>query len=283
MNRYRTGVIALVATAVLVGLPGTAAAAAATVGNTDGDGLNIRSAPTTSSSSVGVAWDGQAVNISCQIVGQSVTNTNGFESDLWDYVPGLGGYLADAYMATGYDYWIPGVPECDGAGAPDLVPVSQFHGQPNQSEDCGPASVVSALLAAGVTPRGWPSSPLAAINQARRDMGLDPTWQDPNKFGTNESDVVTALAANGVSASTTWNFSTALAHVRAGRPVVMAGNMIDLPWSGSNVAHFLTVAAYDDGVYLVLDPASEPIVYRASQAVLAAFWDHDYGRAAVLV
>jgi peptidase C39-like protein len=268
----------------LVGAAGIAAAATATVGNTDGDGLNVRSAPTSASASLGTVWDGRVVSISCQARGQSITNTRGFTSDLWDFVPALGGYLADAYMATGYDYRIPGVPDCGGTSG-RYVPVSQFQGQPNQGEDCGPTSVVTALLAAGVTPRSWSSSnPVAAINRARSDMGFDPSWNDPNQFGTNESDVRRALAANGVSATVVFNdFDRLLARVRAGRPVVMAGNMRDLPWSGNDVPHFLTVAGYEGGQYLVLDPASEPIVYRTSATVLANFWDNDLGRAGVML
>lgn len=269
---------------VLVGTAGSATAATATVGNTDGDGLTIRSAPTRASSGLGLVWDGRQVDISCQAQGQSVTNTRGFTSDLWDYVPALGGYLADAYMATGYDYRIPGVPDCGGTTG-RYVPVSQFHGQPNRGEDCGPASVVSALLAAGVTPRSWnASSPVNAINRARADMGYDPSWNDPNKFGTNESDVRRALAANGVTATVVFNdLNRLLSHVRAGGPVVMAGNMKDLPWAGQNVPHFLTVAGYEGGQYLVLDPASEPIVYRTSASVLGAYWDNYLGRAGVML
>ncbi|PSL56604.1 peptidase C39-like protein [Saccharothrix carnea] len=272
----------LVASA-LVGGAGVASAATATVGNTDGDGLNVRSAPTTASSSLGLVWDGQRVDISCQVRGQSVTNTRGFTSDLWDYVPALRGYLADAYLATGYDYRIPGVPDC-GTSTGRLVPVSQFHGQPNQGEDCGPASVVSALLAAGKTPRSWNASrPIDAINRARADMGYDPSWNDPNKFGTNESDVKRALAANGVNATVVFNdLNRVLTHVRNGRPAIMAGNMVSLPWSGRNVPHFLTVAGYD-GDYLVLDPASQAIVYRASASTLSAYFNHDLGRAGVLL
>ncbi|GAB2971326.1 C39 family peptidase [Saccharothrix stipae] len=272
----------LVASA-LVGGAGIASAASATVGNTDGDGLNVRSAPTSAGSSLGLVWDGQRVDISCQARGQSVTNTRGFTSDLWDYVPALRGYLADAYMATGHDYRIPGVPDC-GSQSGRLVPVSQFHGQPNQGEDCGPAGVVSALLAAGVTPRSWNASrPVDAINRARSDMGYDPTWNDPNKFGTNESDVKRALARNGVSATVVFNdLNRVLTHVRNGRPAIMAGNMVSLPWSGRNVPHFLTVAGYD-GDYLVLDPASQAIVYRASASTLSAYFNHDLGRAGVLL
>ncbi|EHR60299.1 C39 family peptidase [Saccharomonospora cyanea] len=270
--------------ATLVGTGGLASAATATVGNTDGDGLNVRSGPTTASSVVGLVWDGTVVDISCQAQGDAVTNTYGFTSDLWDYVPSLGGYVADAYMATGHDHRIPGVPDCGDDGGSDgrLVPISQFQGQPNQGEDCGPTSVVTALLALGVTPRSWdPSYPVAAINRARADMGYDPTWNNPNEFGTSESDVRRALAANGVQATVLWNFDTALAHVRGGRPVIMAGNMRDLPWSGNDVAHFLTVAGYENGQYLVLDPASDTVVYRTSASVLWAYWDNHLGRAAV--
>lgn len=271
--------------ATIAGTAGIATAAPATVGNTDGDGLNVRGGPTTAGAVVGTAWDGDVVDISCQAYGEPVTNTRGFTSELWDYVPALGGYLADAYLATGHDYRIPGVPECDGGGeVGTLVPVSQFQGQPNQSEDCGPTSVVTALLALGVTPRSWDASnPVAAINQVRADMGYDPGWEDPNHFGTVESDVVVGLAANGVSATTTYGLDAALGHVRDGRPAIMAGNMKDLPWSGSDVPHFLTVAGYQNGEYLVLDPASAPVVYRASAATLGAYWDNDGGRAAVLL
>jgi hypothetical protein len=275
---------AAVAITAMVGAPAVASAAPATVGNTDGDGLVIRSAPTTTSAGRGLVWDGRRVDISCQARGQSVTNTRGFTSDLWDYVPALGGYLADAYMATGHDYRIPGVPDCGGTSG-RLVPVSQFQGQPNRGEDCGPTSVVTALLAAGVTPRSWnASTPVAAINRARSDMGYDPSWNDPNKFGTNENDVRRALAANGVSAQVVFNdIGRLLSHVRAGRPVIMAGNMEDLPWSGSDVPHFLTVGGYEGGQYLVLDPASQTIVYRTSAAVLTAYWDNHLGRAGVLL
>ncbi|MFF2653673.1 C39 family peptidase [Streptomyces sp. NPDC058045] len=269
---------------VVAGTAGAAAAATATVGNTDGVGLTVRSAPGTSGASQGLAHDGQSVDVSCQVRGESVTNLRGFTSDLWDYVPELDGYLADAYMATGHDDRIPGVPECDQSSSGRYVPVSQFQGQPNEGEDCGPTSVVTALLAAGVTPRSWdPSNPVLAINQARADMGYDPGVQDPEQYGTGEGDVRQALAANGVTGEVSGDLDQVLSHVREGRPVVMAGNMVDLPWSGHFVPHFLTVAGYENGEYLVLDPASETIVYRTSAQVLAAFWDHEYGRAGVML
>jgi hypothetical protein len=280
MIRTRIPVLLITVAMALVGTAGIASAATATVGNTDGDGLNVRAAPTSASASLGLVWDGRRVDISCQVSGQSVTNTRGFTSSIWDYVPALGGYLADAYMNTGYDYWIPGVPRCGSTG---YVAVSQFQGQPNQSEDCGPTSVVTALLAAGRTPRSWNSSrPVDAINRARSDMGYDPTWNDPNHFGTVESDVVRALGANGVGAWVSYDFDAVLTRVRNGRPVVMAGNMIDLPWSGRNVPHFLTVAGYQNGSYVVLDPATSPYRFTASSSTLWAYWDNYLGRAAVV-
>jgi hypothetical protein len=280
-------VVPVLGAGLLVGGVGTAAAstATATVGDTGGVGLTIRTGPHTTSGSLGLVWDGQRVTISCQARGDTVTNEHNFTSNLWDYVPNLNGYLADAYMATGYDDRIPGVPDCAGGGSEgQLVPVSQFQGQPNQGEDCGPTSVVTALLADGVTPHGWGTSQVAAINAARSDMGYDPSWNDPNQFGTGEGDVQTALAANGVDSDiVNWDIDTVLAHVRNGHPVVLAGNMKDLPWSGHDVAHFLTVAGYSGGDYLVLDPASDTIVYHTTAAVLTAFWDNDLGHAGVML
>lgn len=284
MIRLRALAVATLVSAALVGTAGVASAAPATVGNTDGDGLTVRAAATSASASLGLVFDGRRVDISCQKQGQSITNTRGFTSDLWDFVPALGGYLADAYMSTGHDYRIPGVPDCGGGGTPQFIPVSQFQGQPNQNEDCGPTSVVSALLAAGITPRSWNASrPVDAINRARSDMGFDPGWQDPNHFGTVESDVKRALGANGVSARVVTDFATATAHVRSGRPLIMAGNTGDLPWSTGSVPHFLTVAGYQGGQYVVLDPAAAWRVHYTSSAVLLAFWDNHLGRAAVLL
>src|ERR1044072_3029866 len=216
-------VLPVLATGLLVGGAGMAEAstATATVGDTGGVGLTIRTGPHTSSGSLGLAWDGDQVTISCQMRGDTVTNEHEFTSDLWDYVPNLDGYLADAYMSTGYDDRIPGVPDCDGGGGSDgdLVPVSQFQGQANQGEDCGPTSVVTALLADGVTPHGWNTSQGAAINAAPSDMGDDQSSQAPDQFGTGEGDVQNALAANGVDADiVNWDIDTVLAHVRNGKP-----------------------------------------------------------------
>lgn len=291
----RLGVLLVSVLLILVGVaPGPAYAAAwATVGDTGGVGLTVRSGPSTGSAPVGLVPSGTGVSISCQAYGSSVTNLSGFTSTLWDYVPARGGYLADAYLATGYDFRIPGVPECGTSTpppAPNLVPIQQNQGQPTQWEDCGPTAVVTALLAIGRTPHEWSAGyPRAAIERARPDMGLArgvPTG------GTNTDHVIRAFGTYGLSAWASWSFDTSLAHVRAGRPAVMAGNTRGLSWPtnvrdpATGVAHFLTVAGYDaaTGNYLVLDPiAVTNTVKRASRATLLAYWDAPGGRGAVLV
>lgn len=295
MRRVSGFRVLLATVACLAGLVGVAAPAAAdhlaTVGNTDGDGLVVRAGTSPGTTGLTVLATGTQVRISCQAYGASVTNTRGFTSNLWDYLPAYRGYVSDAYMATGYDYRIPGVPVCSGGTAPvgSLVPLQQNQGQATQWEDCGPTAVVTALLALGRTPHEWSSGyPRAAIERARVDMGLArgvPTG------GTNESQVNRAFSTYGLSTWTSWNFDTILAHVRSGRPVVMAGNTRGLTWPTNvrdpiaGVPHFLTVARYDSatGEYLVLDPiAVNATVKRASRATLWAYFDNYLGRAAVL-
>lgn len=288
----RAGVLLILLAGALVGGAGPAAAAApATVGNTDGDGLIVRAGTSTATAQRGLLATGTQVSISCQAYGQSVTNTRGFTSTLWDLLPAYGGYVADAYMSTGYDYRIPGVPECGGSQpGGNLVPLQQNQGQYTQWEDCGPTSVVTAVLAIGRTPHEWDAGyPRAAIERARQDMGLQ---RGVKTGGTTESQVVRALGTYGLSAWTSWDFDQILAHVRGGRPAVMAGNTRGLTWPtnvrdpATGVPHFLTVAGYDAaaGQYLVLDPiAVNATVKRASRATLYAYFDNYLGRAAVLL
>jgi hypothetical protein len=68
--------------------------------NTAGTPLTIRAAASTSSTAVGSVADGAYITITCQKYGQSVTGTYG-TSTLWDKISG--GYVADAYVATGSD------------------------------------------------------------------------------------------------------------------------------------------------------------------------------------
>ncbi|MDG4826273.1 peptidoglycan DD-metalloendopeptidase family protein [Asanoa sp. WMMD1127] len=78
--------------------------------NTAGTPLTVRSGPGTSYASVGTVADGTRVTIACQTTGTSVTGTYG-TSNIWDRI-GSGRFIADAYVYTGYDGFIPGVPRC---------------------------------------------------------------------------------------------------------------------------------------------------------------------------
>ncbi|OZV78480.1 metalloendopeptidase [Micromonospora echinospora] len=78
--------------------------------NTSGTPLTVRSGPGTGYSSVGTVADGTRVTIQCQTTGTTVTGTYG-TSNIWDRI-GSGRFIADAYVHTGYDGFIPGVPRC---------------------------------------------------------------------------------------------------------------------------------------------------------------------------
>lgn len=78
--------------------------------NTAGSPLTVRSGPGTGYSSVGTVADGATVTIQCQTTGTSVTGTYG-TSNIWDRI-GSGRFVSDAYVYTGSDGFIPGVPRC---------------------------------------------------------------------------------------------------------------------------------------------------------------------------
>jgi hypothetical protein len=78
--------------------------------NTAGSPLTVRSGPGTSYASVGTVADGARVTIQCQTTGTTVTGTYG-TSSIWDRI-GSGRFISDAYVYTGYDGFIPGVPRC---------------------------------------------------------------------------------------------------------------------------------------------------------------------------
>jgi hypothetical protein len=68
--------------------------------NTSGAPLTIRASASTNSAAVGSVADGAYITITCQKRAQSVTGTYG-TTTLWDKVNG--GYVSDAYVATGSD------------------------------------------------------------------------------------------------------------------------------------------------------------------------------------
>ncbi|MFD6566653.1 peptidoglycan DD-metalloendopeptidase family protein [Micromonospora profundi] len=78
--------------------------------DTSGTPLTVRSGPGTGYAAVGTVADGTKVTIACQTSGTSVTGTYG-TSTIWDRIGG-GRFIADAYVYTGYDGYIPNVPRC---------------------------------------------------------------------------------------------------------------------------------------------------------------------------
>ncbi|MET8121716.1 peptidoglycan DD-metalloendopeptidase family protein [Micromonospora sp. NPDC005189] len=78
--------------------------------DTSGTALTVRSGPGTGYASVGTVADGARVTIACQTSGTTVTGTYG-TSSIWDRI-GAGRYIADAYVYTGHDGYIPNVPRC---------------------------------------------------------------------------------------------------------------------------------------------------------------------------
>lgn len=78
-----------------------------TVYNTGGEPINVRLEPNTTSRIVGSVTEGMSLGISCQTNGHSVLGTT-----IWNYVPAYNGYVTDAYVYTGYDSFVPGMPMC---------------------------------------------------------------------------------------------------------------------------------------------------------------------------
>ncbi|WKU08080.1 peptidoglycan DD-metalloendopeptidase family protein [Micromonospora sp. HUAS LYJ1] len=78
--------------------------------DTAGSPLTVRSGPGTGYASVGTVADGTKVTIGCQTSGTTVTGTFG-TSAIWDRI-GSGRFVADAYVYTGHDGYIPNVPRC---------------------------------------------------------------------------------------------------------------------------------------------------------------------------
>ncbi|CAM3387691.1 hypothetical protein KIPE111705_05910 [Kibdelosporangium persicum] len=100
MKRFPRRLLAVFVTVTGMLLAGALPAFAATgTVQTAGDPLNVRRAPTTSSTIVGSVANGRTVTIDCQTQGISVTGPLG-TTTLWDYVPALGGYISHAYVKT---------------------------------------------------------------------------------------------------------------------------------------------------------------------------------------
>ena len=106
--------LAVIAAAVagIVVLPAAAASASvsASVWNTGGENLYVRSSPSTSAAIVASLTPDQSVTVDCQTTGPTINGTS-----IWDHLPAYGGYATDAYLYTGYDGWDPDLPRCGGS------------------------------------------------------------------------------------------------------------------------------------------------------------------------
>lgn len=109
-------VVGAAASVVTVGLVTPAHAAEtvqAHVVGTGGEQLYIRSGPGTGHGIIGALNEGDYVDISCQVDGESI-----YGNVVWDYLPAFGGFSSDYYLYTGYDGRHPNLPECSQAPPP---------------------------------------------------------------------------------------------------------------------------------------------------------------------
>jgi peptidase M23-like protein len=74
---------------------------------TSGKGVNVRAEPRADSERVDGLVEGERIAIACQLEGQSVQG-----NAIWDYVAAKDGYVADAFVDSGWPSWIAGVPRC---------------------------------------------------------------------------------------------------------------------------------------------------------------------------
>lgn len=84
------------------------------VAGTQGQGLNVRAEASTTSGVVDWLAEGTSVGIECQVEAETVAGTA-----LWDYLPDRGGFVSDAFVETGHQGRIPGVPDCNAPPASD--------------------------------------------------------------------------------------------------------------------------------------------------------------------
>lgn len=108
----RLGMAALVA--VLIAVTGASTASAETRFHVDYTRIGIypRAAASMDSPKVGDALsDGAPVSVACEAEGTAVSN--GYQTSIvWDQLTD-GTWIPNAFLATGYDGWTPGVPRCE--------------------------------------------------------------------------------------------------------------------------------------------------------------------------
>lgn len=77
------------------------------------NGVHVRSQPNTSSAIVATLNSGTPIDISCQVMGESVSSSGVGTSAVWDNVPAYGGWIADLFVSgTPYAQFDPRLPVC---------------------------------------------------------------------------------------------------------------------------------------------------------------------------
>jgi len=122
-RRWRWAMVAVLATSLSV-LTDVGTANAVDGYHTAGDGVRVRAGATTQSAQIGtIAAAGTAINIACQVAGESVSLPGWGTSSVWDRLNGYNGYISDLFVQeTPYAQFDPRIPRCD-APAPSPAPV----------------------------------------------------------------------------------------------------------------------------------------------------------------
>lgn len=320
MNKKLVAAAALATSAVVGGstlaLPMVTASAAngsGTVATRVGMPLSVNPAPRLNAKRVGWVRSGERITISCQVVGDAVKGPWG-TNNLWDYIPGKG-YVADAWVNTGSNKRLAGVPDCGAKpgtttpgkpvtnqpGTPafvakgKLIGIHQGSGQPTQWSDCGPTSVVAVVLYTGRTPRAWdPKAPAAAITQARRDAGGSFNGRGTAIY-THGYHLERALDSYpGIESHDTRDWNELIAAAKAGKPVIMGGNSGYPNWRKDKVnqraygGHWFVVAGYDakTDTFRIMDPISArgtDAIHTMKSHELKTFHDQNASLGGVIV
>lgn len=83
---------------------------------TGGSGVQARTGTSTGDGGVGgILPDGQLATVTCETSGETLTDSAGYTSSLWDELQG-GGYVPNAYLDTEVNGPTPGLPACSSGG-----------------------------------------------------------------------------------------------------------------------------------------------------------------------
>ncbi|WP_265446001.1 C39 family peptidase [Flexivirga meconopsidis] len=148
-----------------------------------------------------------------------------------------------------------------------VVPLRQAGtGTTTQWYNCGPTSMVMAMLRLGITPKGYvsPTNYVTAVQNMRAAMSPS-TSHYPNPNGSNPSDVLDGLRAYGKTGTIT-HVNTAMSAAQQGKVAIVWGNEAATGWrelwgknlkaGTTNVSHIVALVGYSGGKYEILDPLS---------------------------